>query len=58
MQGIAVLVRVDCDGSDIQFVGAAKDSDGDFTAIGNQEFLNELHAERDFQWKFNDHSSP
>ncbi len=35
VQGEAILVRVDRDGADAQFVGTAEHADGDFAAIGN-----------------------
>ena len=37
VQGEAVFVRVDGDGADAQFVGGAKDADGDFAAVGDQQ---------------------
>ena len=37
MQGEAVLVRVEGDGADAEFVGAAEDADGDLAPIGGQE---------------------
>src|SRR5580700_10825528 len=38
VQGIAVGFGVDCDGLDAQFPAGGKDAQGDFAAIGNQNF--------------------
>ena len=37
MQREAVLLRIDGDGADAEFVGGAHDADGDFSAIGDQQ---------------------
>ena len=49
VQGEAVLVRVDGDGADAEFVGRAEDADGDFAAIGDEQFAN------GFRYGFNRH---
>ena len=37
MQRKAILLRIDRDGADTQFVGSAHDANRDFTAIGDQQ---------------------
>ena len=44
VEGVAVFVRVDRDRANAQFVGAAKDADGDFAAIGDEQSANWLHG--------------
>ena len=44
VQGVAVFVRVDGNGADPKFVGRSKNSDGDFTAVGNEQLADGLHA--------------
>ena len=39
MLGVAVLVRIDRDGGDAELVGGAERADGDFAAIGNEDFV-------------------
>ena len=39
VQGEAVLVRVDGDGADAEFVGRAEDADGDLAAVGDEQLL-------------------
>ena len=39
VQAEAVFLRVDGDGAQAQFVGGAKNADGDFAAIRGQQFL-------------------
>ena len=40
MQSVAVLVRVNRDCANPQFVSGAEDTNGDFTAIGDEQFAN------------------
>ena len=46
VQGVAIFVRVDRDGADIQFVGTAKNANGDFATIGDESFGDFLHLEK------------
>ena len=39
VQGEAVLVGVDRDGADAEFVGRAEDADGDLAAVGDEQLL-------------------
>ena len=39
VHGIGVDFRIDRDGADIQFLAGADDADGDFSAIGDQNFF-------------------
>jgi hypothetical protein len=47
MQREAIFVRIDGDGADAEFMGGAKDADGDFTAIGDEQFLKWTSRHRD-----------
>src|SRR6478736_10152881 len=44
VQGVAVFVRINSDGANTQFVGAAKYADGDLATIGNKKSSNWLHG--------------
>jgi hypothetical protein len=39
VHGIGVHLRIDRDGADVQFFAGADDADGDFPAIGDQNFF-------------------
>ena len=46
VQGEAVFVRIDGHGADAQFVGRAKDANGDFAAVGDEQFANRTLRQR------------
>src|SRR2546423_14596564 len=39
MQAEAVFLRIDADGSQAEFVGSAKDANGDLAAVGGEQLL-------------------
>jgi len=39
VHGIGVRLRINGDGADVQFLASADDPNGDFTAIGDQDFF-------------------
>ena len=43
VQGEAVFVRVDGDGADAEFVGRAKDANGDLAAVGDEQLADLGH---------------
>src|SRR5947209_2323819 len=40
MQGKTIFVRVESDRADAEFVGRAENANGNFAAIGNEQFVN------------------
>ena len=44
MQGVRVHVGIDRHGMNPQLLTGAHDADGDFAAIGNQQFLDRFHS--------------
>jgi len=39
VHGIGIRLRINGDGTDVQFFASADDPNGDFTAIGDQDFF-------------------
>ena len=48
MQGIPIFISINGHGSNMQFVSRPADSNGDLATIGDQQFLDGLHAKNFF----------
>jgi hypothetical protein len=58
MRCVAVGFRIDRDGAQAELTGSAYDAHGDFTTVGNEEFLHKLYGLRSWDRPLGLHEPP